>query len=270
MTTPRPLFFSNLVALDKDAHRHLSLPAERKSFAFAAQANLLPLTFAEAGQAMRNYPLVFVAEGQTTALVALSGLSSGGNRFVDGNGEWRPGTYIPAYVRGYPFIAIRPDEKADPVLVFDPNAADFKATGGQPLIGANGEPSEQLKGIMAFQGEYRQLAERTYAMTHALKEAGVLEEGNLQIQPPPNTKGGETQKIGGFLIVSEQKLKALSAEALKKLNDADALGLAYAQIFSMGSLEHLFAAPPVAQATPVKPQAASGKLQAERSGKKAR
>jgi len=269
MTTPRPLFFSDLVALDKDTHRHLSLPAERKSFAFAAQANLLPLTFAEAGQAMRHYPLVFIAEGQATALVALSGLS-GGNRFVDGNGEWRPGAYIPAYVRGYPFIAIRPSEKADPVLVFDPSAADFKTAGGQPLIGVNGEPSEQLKGIMAFQGEYQQLAERTYAMTRALKEAGVLEEGNLQIQPPPNDKGGETQKIGGFLIVSEQKLKALSAEALKKLSDADALGLAYAQMFSMGSLEHLFAAPPVAQATSNKPQAAPAKPQAERSGKKSR
>jgi hypothetical protein len=93
---------------------------------------------------------------------------------------------------------------------------------------------------MAFQGEYRQLAQRTHTMVQALKDAGVLEEGSLQLQA---NAGGEPQKIGGFLVVSEAKLKALSADALKKLMDADALGLAYAQMFSMGSLGNVFAQP---------------------------
>ncbi|MEI7429059.1 MAG: SapC family protein, partial [Betaproteobacteria bacterium] len=62
------------------------------------------------------------------------------------------------------------------------------------------------------------------------------------------------QKIGGFLIVSEAKLKALAADALKKLMAADALGLAYAQLFSMGNLGNLFAAPQ-APAPAAKPRA---------------
>ena len=240
MNTPRPLFFKDLAALDKVAHRSLSLPAQRKNFAFAAQANLLPLTFAEVGQALHSYPIVFVAEGTTVALVALTDLKPGSNRFVQANGEWRAGAYIPAYVRGYPFISVRATEQTEPVLALDPHAADFKAPGGQPLLLADGTPSEQLKGIMAFQGEYRMLAERTGAMVQALKDAGVLEEGSLQLQP---NAGGEPQQIGGFLVVSEAKLKALPTDALKKLMDADALGLAYAQMFSMGSLGNLFAQP---------------------------
>jgi hypothetical protein len=241
MTTPRPLFFNDLVAFDTDTHRTLALPAQRKGFAFAAGAPMLPLTYAEVGQALHIYPIAFIPDGETLALVALSGLPIEGakrNLFIDAWGEWRPNTYIPAYVRGYPFIALRPSEAAEPILAFDPQALDFKADGGQPLITADGQPSEQLKGIMAFQAEYRQLAERTTVMTKALKEAGVLEEGNLQLQTPDNK---EAQKIGGFLIVSEQKLKALPTDVLKKLMDADALGLAYAQLFSMGSLPNLFA-----------------------------
>ncbi len=263
MNTPRPLFFNDLVALDTARHGTLRLPAERKNFAFAAQASLLPLTVAEVGQALRHYPIVFIAEGDNVALVAMSGLAVGtstGNRFVDGKGEWRAGAYIPAYVRGYPFIAIRPSETAEPILAFDPKAADFKAGGAQPLLSADGQPGEQLKGIMAFQAEYRHLAERTTLITKALKEAGVLEEGSLQLQAA-DTKA-EPQKIGGFLVVSEQKLKALSADALKKLMEADAFGLAYAQLFSMGNLGNLFVAPQPAE-PPAKPRAKASSKKTE-------
>ena len=234
MNKPRPLFFNDLVALDTEQHRRLALPAERKHFGFAKGAHLLPLTVAEVGLALKHYPLVFVAEGETFALVALTGLPGQSNRFIDAQGEWTPGVYIPAYVRGYPFIALRPSDKAEPVLAFDPSAADFKTRGGQALLGADGQPSEQLKGIAAFHAEYRQLAERTAVITQAIKAADVLEEGSLNLQP---NNGGEAQQIGGFLVISEQKLKALSADALKKLMEADA------QLFSMGNLGNLLAAP---------------------------
>ncbi|MEN9321509.1 MAG: hypothetical protein RL039_1322 [Pseudomonadota bacterium] len=271
MNTPRPLFFRALTALDTERHAQLRLPAERKHFGFAAQATLLPLTVAEVGPALRHYPIVLVAEGQQLALVAMTGLGDSGNRFVQPSGEWRAGTYIPAYVRGYPFIAVRPSADAEPVLAFDPQAQDFAQaqgqTQGQRLIGADGQPSEQLKGILAFHAEYRQLAERTQAMAQALREAGVLEEGGLQLQ---GAAGTAPQKIGGFWVVSESRLKALSGPALQKLMDADALGLAYAQLFSMGSLPQLFAAPAGAPPESTAPTAANpAKASAKRSKKTA-
>ena len=248
MSTARPLFFSDLVPFDTQAHRQLRLPAQRDNFAYAAKANLVPLTFAEVAQALHHYPVVFVAEGasQTPALVALLSLAPGSNRFVDAQGHWRAGSYVPAYVRGYPFLAVRAADKAEPVLAFDPNAAVFKAAGGQPLLDGDGKPSVALKAIMAFHAEYQQLATATRDMVQALKDAGVLEEGNLQIQLPQQ----EARKINGFLIVSEAKLKALPAPVLKKLADANALGLAYAQIFSMGKLSALLSPAPAPQAAP--------------------
>lgn len=263
MNTPRPLFFQDIVALDTSLHRALTLPAQRHNFAFAAKANVLPLTFAEVGQALRHYPVVFMANANAVSLVALTGLQPSSNRFVDAKGQWRANTYIPAYVRGYPFISIRVADKAEPLLALDPQAEDFKAPDGQKLLLADGQPSELLKGIMAFQGEYRQLAERTHTMAQALKDADVLEEGSLQLQ---GSAGTEPQKIGGFMVVSESKLKALPADALQKLMQADALGLAYAQMFSMASLSNVFAQPAQEAAEPTTPPA---KAAAKRVTKKA-
>ena len=241
MNTPRPLFFSDLVALDTAQHRKLTLPAQRRSFAFAASAHMLPLTVSEVGAAVPHYPIVFVEEGETLVLVALTGLPNAGNRFIDSKGEWRAGAYIPAYVRGYPFIAVRPNKEAEPVIAFDPNAADFKAKDGVPLIAPDGQAGEQLKGILAFHGEYQSALERTRQMTQALKREGVLEEGSLNIQAPD----GSTSHIGGFLVLNETKLQALPAEALKRLMEADAIGIAYAHLLSMGNLGHLLAEAPV-------------------------
>lgn len=262
----RPLFFTELIALDTDKHRSLTLPAERKSYAFAARANLLPVTVAEAGLALRHYPLVFLPEGEQLGLVALAGLPGAANPYIDAQGQWRPGTYIPAYVRGYPFIALRPSANADPVLAFDPAADDFKAEGGLPLLEKSGQPSDRLKAILAYQSEFRLLSEATLTMSRALNDAGVLEAGSLQLQPADR---GEAQKIGGFLVVSEQKLRALPAEALKKLVEADALGLAYAQLFSMASLPNLLAIPGGSSASPTSPpESASPRPTAARSKKK--
>lgn len=263
MTDRRPLFFSNLVALDTNAHRGLRLAAKRKSFAYAGQANLVPLTVADVAPALRDYPVVFVTDGDVPTLVAVLSLKPGSNRFVDADGHWRPGAYVPAYVRSYPFIAVRTEGKSDPVLALDPGADAFKAEDGLPLFDADGKPTDSLRAIMAYQAEYQHLAERTRSMAKALEAAGVLEESVLQIQPPG---GGEMQKVAGFRVVSEQKLRALPAEALGKLHEADALGLAYAQMFSMGSLGNLFAESAAAAApapAPASPRGRKAKKKAE-------
>lgn len=240
MNAPRPLFFSDLVAFDTQQHRSLTLPAQRKDFAFAASAHMLPLTIAEASPAAQNYPVVFVQEGEAIVLVALTGLPNTGNRFVDAKGEWRAGSYIPAYVRGYPFIAVRPAKDAEPIIAFDPSAADFKAKDGAALVGADGQPTEQFKGVLAFHAEYQALTERTQKIAQALKAEGVLEEGHINLQTPD----GKANQIGGFLVVNEGKLRALSAEALKRLMDADAIGLAYLHLFSMNNLVQLITEAP--------------------------
>lgn len=247
MTDIRPLYFEEVVLFDTDDHRSLRLPSQHSAFPHAVTSNLVPLTFAEAGLALRDMPIVFITETDpsTPSLVAIVSLTPNTNVFIDAQGRWRPGAYVPAYVRGYPFIALRVKGNNEPMLAFDPTAAAFNAAEGQPLVGDDGKPSAQLQAIMAFHNEYQQIAERTRIMAKALMEAGVLEDGTFTLKP---IDGGEAKQISGFKTINEAKLKALPAAELKKLIDVDALGLAYAQIFSMASLPHLMAAPTAATA----------------------
>ena len=252
MTQDLPLFYRELVAFDTNTHGKLAFPEVPPSFRFAAQTNIVPILVHEAGLASRSYPLVFIPgqEGQAPILAVMVGVGDNVNRFVDADGKWRQGAYIPAWVRRYPFIAVRPQDAQEPMLAIDPQAEWVKSGGGEPFVGTDGKATPRLQRVLDFQREFQIFAERTEAIAKALMDAGVLEEGTLRIEPPQADKAGEAREIKGFLLVSETKLKALSDEALLKLFKADALGLAYIQLISMGSLPNLIEPEALAQAAP--------------------
>lgn len=250
-----PLFYRDLVGFDQEVHGKLAFPAQSADFNYAKATNIIPLLIHETGLALKSYPLVFLPGNDKAppTLAAMVGIGDNINRFVDDLGQWRADTYIPAWVRRYPFLAVTPDGSKDALLALDPSAELLKQKGGEPLM-TNGQPSERLKGIVAFNQEFSAIAERTNAIARALQAAGVLEEGSLKIQPPGGKPEAATE-IKGFLIVSEQKLRGLSDEAVLKLHKADAFGLAYAQMLSMNNLGNLFARP----ASAVPPAPPSGK-----------
>ena len=262
MTQDLPLFYRELTAFDTNTHGKLTFPEVPPSFKFAAQTNIVPILVHEAGLASRHYPLVFIPgqEGQSPVLAVMVGVGDNVNRFVDAEGKWRQGTYIPAWVRRYPFIAVRPQDAQEPMLAIDPQAEWLKSTGGEAFVGSDGKPTPRLQRVLDFQREFQMFGERTDAIGKALLDAGVLEEGVLRIDPPQGDKGREGREIKGFLLVSEAKLKALSDEALLKLFKADALGLAYIQLISMGSLPNLME---TESATPTS-EAVSGKGKAKK------
>ena len=244
-----PLFYRELVAFDTAKHGQLAFPAMPPDFRYAAQTNVIPLLVNEIPFALRNYPLVFLPAtgGQPPTLAVLVGVGDGQNQFVGSDGHWRADTYIPAWVRRYPFIAVAAEGQSDPVLALDAKAEWLNTKGGEVLV-KDGKPTPRLEFIIAFQKEFQEIAVRTQALAKALSDAGVLEEGSLRFEPQAGDKAVQVKEITGFLIVSEQKLRALSAEALGKLHQADALGLAYAQLFSLANLQNVAAAPVTAKA----------------------
>jgi hypothetical protein len=52
---------------------------------------------------------------------------------------------------------------------------------------------------------------------------------------------GQTCQLDGLWCVEESKLKSISHEKLQTLHQADALGLAYAQLLSLSNLHGLIA-----------------------------
>jgi hypothetical protein len=104
------------------------------------------------------------------------------------------------------------------------------------FIEADGKPSTTLQKIMEFQKEFTSLSQVTTQMAQALYDAQVLEEGTLTIRPKVDV---QDRHVNGFLIVNETKLRELPSAQIEALNKTGALGLAYAQLFSMNSLRQL-------------------------------
>jgi hypothetical protein len=179
-------------------------------------------------------------EGATApALVALVGNGDGINQFVSATGAWRAQTYIPAWVRRYPFILVNQNaESPNAALAFDPTS-DLLSDQHPVKLLQESQATEALNGILAFQRNMASSLEATVAAAKALNEAQVLEAASLTFNFSDGTS--EPKNVTGFMVVNEEKLRALNGAALEKLNQANALGLAYAQLFSMKNLQNLTA-----------------------------
>jgi hypothetical protein len=232
--TSFPLFYRQIEAFNSELHGPLQRPASA-NYAFAAQAAVIPLVVSELPQALRHYPLVFLPASADAAptLAVVVGLGNQHNLFVEADGNWKPSTYIPAYVRRYPFHALRIETQPEPLLAIDPGY--IAAEEGETLVDAEGNPSSFLQESLALTRDYLVAAEQTDAICRALQEAGVLEYADISLE---NADGAQ-HRINGFLSVNEARMRSLTIDALVKLQQADAIGLAYAQLLSMVNFTHL-------------------------------
>ncbi len=207
--------------------------------------------------AQRHFPIVFSA-GDSPVPIALMGLHEGTNTFFDENGVARePNIYVPAYLRRFPFLLARLREDSDELsLCFDPTSgAVGEFDDGEPLFDGE-EPSEATKAILQFCEQFEQAGQRTQAFMAELKEAGLLMEGEVAIQP----EGAEQPFIyRGFQMVDEEKFRNLRGDELRKLNQNGALPLIMAHLFSLSVIREIFARQ-VRQGTgPVGARAATGR-----------
>ena len=96
-----PQFYRRPAAVNRERHANKSITDA--GFGFAADANAVALNAVELQHAARSYPIVFATTSPAIPIAVL-GLREKQNLFIGGDGVWRPDTYIPAYVRRYPFI----------------------------------------------------------------------------------------------------------------------------------------------------------------------
>lgn len=97
-----PLFYTKPEPLEATRHKGLAL---KKDFGlgFAKGANAVPINMIEFPQICHFYPIAFAPDANASP-VAILGLRDGENLFLNTKGEWLSDTYIPAYLRRYPFI----------------------------------------------------------------------------------------------------------------------------------------------------------------------
>ena len=231
-----PLFYNRLEPLSSTAHGDFKTRAAQ-SAPFLAQAHAVPITIDEFVEAQRFYPIVF-SVGENPVPLVLMGLNEGVNVFLDGEGKLLGETYVPAYIRRYPFMLARLRPDADELsLCFDPST-DMVGTfeDGQPLF-EDGKPSETTNNILKFCEEFEISAQRTNAFMKELKDADMLIDGEVTIQ----ATGNEQPFIyRGFQMVGEEKIQELRGDMLRKFNQNGMLTLIMAHMFSLPQIRNIF------------------------------
>lgn len=231
-----PLFYKNLQPLSSSLHAAFkSRPADTAPY--LATANAIPLTIDEFMTAQRHFPIVF-SSGEVPVPLALMGLNDGVNVFIDDDGKPMNPVYIPAYVRRYPFLLARLDQKADELsLCFDPSS-DLVGEGeeGTSLFEEE-KPTEGLNAILKFCEDFEIAAQRTTAFVKELQELDLLIDGEVTIQP-----GDAAQPFlyRGFRMVDEEKVRNMTGDQLRKINQNGILPLIFAHLFSLPQIREVF------------------------------
>lgn len=187
---------------------HAALAVRRGAgFQFAADATALPLVLSEFAFAGRAYPIVFANDDSAMPL-AVVGTEAGQNLFVEADGGWRSGAYIPGYVRRYPFIGMTSEAGGAAMLGIDLASDHFAAKGdteAEGLFDSAGGPTSAGRAAMALCDAYAVDHTRTVAFAQALKANRLLEERSAQV----NYADAGKAVVQGFQVVSEVAFRAL-------------------------------------------------------------
>ena len=233
-TPPMPLFYTAPRPLDraKDKDMKISRP---KNFRFAAKTNAIPLLVDEIPIAAAYYPIVFAA-GPMPIPAAVVGLKNDTNVFIDAQGQWRGGGYLPAYVRRYPFILMDDPEHKQFVLCVDDGCDMLSPEGEFPLFeGEN--PSKFTQSAMEFCAALRQQGDATDAFVKALQEYNLLMPNDAQIDLPDGTR----MQLSGFLVIDPKKFDALPDNVFLEWRRKGWTGLVYAHLLSSHRWQNLVA-----------------------------
>lgn len=236
-SNPLPIFYNGLEPLSSTRHTNFkSRTADRAPF--LAKQHAIPITIDEFVSVQRHCPIVF-SSGENPVPLALMGLNEGVNVLIDAEGKPHQDIYIPAYVRRYPFMLARLSEGAQELsLCFDPTSGlvgEFEE--GNALFD-EGKPSETTNQILKFCEDFELSAQRTAAFVKELKDAELLMEGEVAIQPA----GVEQPFVyRGFQMVNEEKFRDLRGDELRRMNQNGMLPLVLAHLFSMGMVREIFA-----------------------------
>lgn len=221
-----PLFYQRPVPLDRNRHSKFGVkPTE--GYAFAAKTNSVAINAIEFPQIAKFYPIVFSANDPAMP-VAVLGLENQRNAMVNGEGEWRNGAYIPAYIRRYPFIFFEDRGNDRLTLCIDEGSGYVVEGGGEPLFDEAGEPTDYTSRALQFCTAYQRQHAATRAMGEALSARGMLVERVAALQ-----QGGESgQRVGGFRIIDPEKMNELDDETFLDWRRKGWLPLIYAHMMS--------------------------------------
>ncbi len=228
-----PPLYSNPEPLHPERHGKLAIRKDF-NFGFARGINAVPANAVEMPDLCHVCPIGF-APGGNAAPIALIGLRHNENLFVDEQGRWMKDTYIPAYIRRYPFVFAEVPGKDDLTLCVDvaDHAVEEREEGR--FFNDDGTPSDFAKFGFDFCKTFQAHLQYTDAFCKALLECDVLVDQTITI----NLGEGQQAKFSGFRAIDEKKFAALPDEKFVEFRNQGWLPLVYAHFFSAAQVQRL-------------------------------
>lgn len=233
-----PYGFKEIIPVTRD-HR-VRLPRNGETPENFRALTLMPVSYSEIPSASRDYPLIFVGgdQGKPTAIMAVTGLYAGHNLFVLPDGRWDPNTYIPAYVRRYPFCMMRIMENGKPrperIACIEKTAVE-NGGGGEALHGADGKATADWEARQKLLVDYETDLVRTEEMCNYLADLGLFEPFTAQVTPT----GEQPVQFTGMMRVIETKLATLEAAQVKRFVENGVMACIYAHLLSLRNFPRL-------------------------------
>ncbi len=229
------LFYDNPIALNSKTHLNLRIKPTGEGLKFSAKTNSVLLAGTEFPEACKHFPIVFAkVAGQQVLPMALLGFRDKENLFVDASGRWKS-EYVPAYIRRYPFVLARGGDGKTLTVCIDESYPGFGADEGQPLFNEKSEPTDYLKGVLAFLRDYQAQIERTDSFLKTLQEFDLL----MDVAANVKLSGGKRYSMPGLTMVDERKLQALAEEKILRLFRSGELAWIYSHLISLSNFSRL-------------------------------
>lgn len=228
-TTPvgQKLFYKQPELLNYEAHGALGLRLPERPFEFARNSRAVPLTLSEIPSAQKHFPIVF-SDLENPVPLAVVGTIDDENLFIDAQGRWASETYIPAYIRCYPFaLAARSDDEF--AVVIDRSAESISDSPEQPFFGDDKKVTPETQALIDFCGRYDAETKRTLQFSRRLKDLGLL----VGQQVSRKTPDGNDVPVANYVAVDSDKLDDLDDAVVRELFSQGYLAGIFAHLFSL-------------------------------------
>jgi len=225
--------YSNLKVLDKNEDKALRIkPLE--DFSFAASLRDCVITSDEFYASSKSFPIVFSKSDKGDFFaIALMGLKEERNIFINEDGSWRDGEYMPAFLRRYPFVFIEDGDILALAVDMDCDVVNKKS--GQRLFDKEGEATKFTGDVMQFMENFQVSNQNSQALIARLVELDLLEDATAEIV----NKSNESFTFTGFQRVNEEKLDQLSDEDMLSLVRSGHYKLIMAHLMSLSNFGKL-------------------------------
>jgi hypothetical protein len=230
-----PLFYKKPTPLDAKAHANMALK-KNFGFGFTEGVNAVPINLIEMPQVCHFYPIAFSPDDNATP-VAIMGLRDNENLFLQADGKWLENSYIPAYIRRYPFIFSEMPDGDQLTLCVDMDDDIIEKKGEQTFFDKDGKPTQLAQNALEFCKSYHAAAQQTIEFSKALADSGLLVEREAQI----NIAGNKRINFSGFKIIDETKLAELDDKTFLEWRSKGWLPFIYAHLFSGAQWQRLSA-----------------------------